>query len=112
MQEPILNTIYIGEQKCIVKFSKDSDEEAIYFLLKRPEQGQINVWFKIKLILTLRSRFIQMLERINVINEVSKLNIERKKKALEIEKAHSHKSQKYFEGMGRLFEQNSLWFVS
>lgn len=111
VQEPILDTIYVGSDMCVIKISQylntvrreEGKEREVYFAFSYEKEIRGEQWFKIKILLTLRSRFVQMLERINVQNEINKLNTERKKKALEIKKAHTHYSLEYFEGAGDMF---------
>lgn len=96
--EPILDTVYIGSNMCVVKISEVGVGE-IYFSLSNLGEQLDDKWFKVKILLTLRNEFVQMMKRLNVVNEMNKLNVERKEKALEIRKAHSHYSYEYFEGM-------------
>ncbi len=95
---PILDTVYVGEQLCVVKIAEEGAGE-IYFSYVNTESEQNENWFKVKVVLTLRNEFVQMMKRLNVVNEMNKLDIERKEKALKIRKAHSHYSYEYFEGM-------------
>lgn len=95
--EPILDTVYVGAQMCIVKISEE-DVGEIYFSFINSGAELDENWFKVKILLTLRNEFVQMMKRLNIVNEMNKLDVERKEKALEIRKAHSHYSYEYFEG--------------
>lgn len=111
-KEPILDTVYVGTDMCVIKIAQYLESERIemgrereiYFSFTYDNEIRGEEWFKIKILLTLRSRFVQMLEHMNVQNEMNKLNTERKKKALEIKKAHTHYSLEYFEGTDDIFQ--------
>lgn len=117
-REPLCDTVYIYENMCIIKISKcleDYEEGAeekkreIYFLFEyKGNEISQEEWFKIKILLTLRNRFVHMLGDMNVQNEMNKLNTERKKKALKIKKAHTHYTLEYFEGVIDIFSNYKM----
>ncbi len=124
-KKPICDTIYVSENKkmCVIKISKYSEKleekegaeekkREIYFCFEcRENEISQEEWFKVKVLLTLRSEFVQMLGDMNVQNEINKLNTERKKKALKIKKAHTHYTLEYFEGVIDVFSNYKMLCV-
>lgn len=100
----------VGKGKAlIIKFStnKDSDyevDESIYIQIWGFDKDNHKHWFALKLIMTLRTDFIELIEKINLQELIEERKVDMQKNALSINKSTTHaEAEKYFKG--RIYDE-------
>lgn len=93
---------YNGEERtAIVKFENIENEknidESIYVQIWGFDTKNLTHWFALKLLLTLRKNFIDLINRINLMELIEERKVDMQKNALNVNKATTHAdSEKYF----------------
>ncbi len=103
-----LNSLEEIPKTLIVRFGTNKIlEESVYLQIWGFDKKNIKHWFSLKLLLTLRENFVQLIDKVNLQELVEERKIDAQKVALAIKKATTHaQCDKYYK-LDFLHENNS-----